>query len=472
MTHPNHYELLLALYFNSLIAFVERAFAVLRPGVPFLYGHHIRAICHKLEQVERGEIKRLIILMPPRHLKSVCVSTVFPAWVMGRNPSKRLICMSYGLDLAEGFSRDTRKILQSEVCQAAFQQLKLDPKRVSAGELRTTQNGFRMATSSGGPLTGKGADILILDDPIKAEDVASENLRDKSWEWLTGTVMTRLDNPKDGAVILVAQRLHEDDLAGRLIAAGGWEVLELPAIETRDREISLSDEMVWNRSAGEVLLPDHMDEAAFEAKRREIGSRAFEAQYQQSPTPAGGSIIRPEWFGTIPTNLRRDDYEAIVQSWDTASVPGESNDYSVCTTWGLKGNYIDLLDVYRGQHLYPELLQAAIKLRQTWAPHLIVVETQDVGRSLCADLMRQNPRGVRGFSPQDDKVQRMSAQTVKLERKEARLPVNAPWKEAFLAEAAAFPNGKYDDQVDTVSQLLRTLDRQPGELRHCSRFKG
>ncbi|MEQ8930949.1 MAG: phage terminase large subunit, partial [Nitratireductor sp.] len=245
-----------------------------------------------------------------------------------------------------------------------------------------------------------------------------------------------------------------------------------PSDSTRDRDISLSDKMVWNRKPGEVLLPDHMDEAAFEAKRREIGSRAFEAQYQQSPTPAGGSIIRPVWFGTTPANLRRDDYEAIVQSWDTASVPGESNDYSVCTTWGLKGNYIDLLDVYRGQHLYPELLQAAIKLRQTWAPHLIVVETQDVGRSLYADLMRQNHRGVRGFSPRDDKVQRMSSQSVKLERREGRLPLNAPWKEAFLAEAAAFPNGKYDDQVDTMSQLLRTLDRAPGELRHCSRFKG
>lgn len=133
---------------------------------------------------------------------------------------------------------------------------------------------------------------------------------------------------------------------------------------------------------------------------------------------------------------------------------------------------IDLLDVHRRQYLYPELLQAAIKLRQTWAPHLIVVETQDVGVSLYVELGRQNHRGVRPFSPRPDKVQRMSAQTVKLERREVRLPLNAPWKEAFLAEAAAFPNGKYDDQVDTMSQLLRSLDGRPGELRHCSRFKG
>jgi predicted phage terminase large subunit-like protein len=132
----------------------------------------------------------------------------------------------------------------------------------------------------------------------------------------------------------------------------------------------------------------------------------------------------------------------------------------------------DRSNVYRGQHLYPELLHAAIKLRQTWAPHLIMVETQDVGRSLRADLMRLSHRGVRGFSPRDDKVQRMSSQSVKLERREVRLPLNASWKEAFLAEAAAFPNGKYDDQVDTMSQLLRTLDLRTGELRHCSRFKG
>ena len=465
-------DVLRALYRYRLIYYVQRSFADLRPGVPFLYGHHIRAICHKLEQVERGELTRLIILMPPRHMKSLCASVVFPAWALGRDPSLRIICMSYGLDLAESFSRDTRRIIQSELSRIVFPELMLDPMRASATELRTMQNGFRMATSKGGTLTGKGADYLIADDISKAEDAASQTRRDSAWDWFTGTVMTRLDNPRTGAVILVAQRLHEDDLPGRLIAAGGWDVLELPAIETRERFTLLSNDVNWDRKPGKVLLPAHMDLPEFEAKRREIGTRNFEAQYQQSPTPAGGNIIRSEWFGEIPGNLRLSDYEAVIQSWDPAAVPGDSNDYSVCTTWGLIGNQIDLLDVQRRQYLQPDLLRAAEKLRQQWQPNLLIVEAVGAGRGVYDHLRRKIPTGIRPYQPRLGKEERMAIQSPKIESGQVRLPPSAPWKEDFLAEVAAFPNGKYDDQVDSMSQALYALDRRLHELRHCSRYTG
>jgi predicted phage terminase large subunit-like protein len=466
------FDSIVGLYRTSLTAYVQRAFTELRPVVPYHIGHHVRAICYKLEQVERGEILRLILLMPPRHLKSHCASVVFPAWVLGREPACRIICMSYGQDLAEGFSRDSRRLIEADWNRTVFPKLKLDPRRASAAELRTTANGYRMATSAGGPLTGKGADILILDDPTKAEDVASEARRAAVFDWFTGTVMTRLDNPKTGAVVLVAQRLHEDDLPGRLIATGDWEVLELPAIETQHRLIPLGPDSNWRRKPGQALLPAHMDLADFEAKRREMGSRAFEAQYQQAPTPAGGNIVRTEWFGTIPHGMRRQVYEGVVQSWDTAAVPGESNDYSVCSTWGLIGNYIDLLDIHRQKHLYPELRQAALKLRQTWKPDLIIVEAIGVGLSLYEDVRRQDPKGVGRITPRTGKVERMSVQSAKIEAGYVRLPQNAPYKEAFLAEVAAFPNGKHDDQVDSMSQALYALDFRLAELRHCSRIKG
>jgi len=465
-------DVLRALYRSSLIAYVERSFADLRPGVPFLYGHHIRAICHKLEQVERGELTRLIILMPPRHMKSLCASVVFPAWALGRDPSLRIICMSYGLDLAQSFSRDTRRIIQSELSRNVFPELVLDPMRASATELRTMQNGFRMATSKGGSLTGKGADIEIVDDVSKAEDAASQTRRDSIWDWFTGTAMTRFDKPKAGAMILVAQRLHEDDLPGRLIAAGGWDVLELPAIETRQRFTMLSNDVNWDRKPGKVLLSEHMDLPEFEAKRREIGTRNFEAQYQQSPTPAGGNIIRPEWFGEIPGNLRLSDYEAVIQSWDPAAVPGDSNDYSVCTTWGLIGNQIDLLDVHRRQYLQPDLLRATEKLRQEWKPNLLIVEAVGAGRGVYDHLRRKIPMGIQPHRPKLGKEERMAIQSPKIEGGQVRLPLSASWKEGFLAEVAAFPNGKYDDQVDSMSQALFALDRQMSELRHCSRYKG
>ena len=465
-------NVLRTLYFTTLFAYVQRAFFELRPGVPFRYGHHIRAICYKLEQVERGEVKRLLILMPPRHLKSHCGSVAFPVWALGRDPTRRITCMSYGLDLAETFSRESRRLIESDWSRATFPELILDPRRTAVGDWRTTLNGFRMTTSVGGPLTGKGADILIIDDPSKAEDVSSETKRNTLWEWFTGTAMTRLDNPMTGAVIVIAQRLHEDDLPGRLIATGDWDVLELPAIETRDRLIPLSSEVNWGRTVGKVLLPEHMDREALEARRREMGNRAFEAQYQQAPTPAGGNIIRPEWFGTIPSNLRRCDYEALIQSWDPAAVPGESNDYSVCTTWGLIGNYIDLLDVHRQQYLQPDLLRAAVQLRNKWKPNLVVVEAVGVGRGVYDHLRRQNRWGVEAHIPKNNKVDRMAMQSPKIERGEVRMRVNAPWTEPFLSEVAAFPNGKYDDQVDSLSQALKALDRPTHATKHCSRFKG
>jgi predicted phage terminase large subunit-like protein len=273
-------------------------------------------------------------------------------------------------------------------------------------------------------------------------------------------------------VILVAQRLHEDDLPGRLIEAGGWDVLELPAIETRERLIPLSNGVNWNRKHGKVLLPAHMDLPEFEAKRREIGTRNFEAQYQQSPTPAGGNIIRPEWFGETPGDLQLSDYEAVIQSWDPAAVPGDTNDYSVCTTWGLIGNHIDLLDVHRQQYLQPDLLRVAEKLRQQWQPKLLIIEAVGAGRGVYDHLCRKIPMGIRPYRPKHGKEERMAIQSPKIESGLVRLPQSASWKESFLAEVAAFPNGKYDDQVDSMSQALFALDRRLQELRHCSRYKG
>ena len=469
---PMPSEVIRALCASELFAFVQRGFLELRPGVTFHPGLHVRAICHHLEMVERGEIQRLLILIPPRNLKSHCASVAFPAWVLGRDPSRRVICMSYGLDLAEGFGRDTRRLMRAPFYRRTFPKLEIDGKRSSAGELRTTGNGFRNATSVGGPLTGKGADILILDDPSKAEDVASEARRDGAWEWFTATAMTRLDNPKSGAVVVVAQRLHEDDLPGRLMATGGWHVLELPAIETCEREIPVGNGVDWTRQPGEALLPAHMDLAELEAKRREIGARAFEAQYQQAPSLAGGGILRAEWFGTIPEASRVSDYEAIIQSWDTAAMPGEDADYSVCTTWGLIGRHVDLLHVLREKRLQPDLLRLAEQHRKRWKPNLLIVETVGGGRGVYDHLRQQDRRGVRPHAPRQSKHERMAMQSPKIERGDVRLPRNAPWREAFLAEVVAFPHAKHDDQVDSMSQALFALDLGVHELGHCSRYKG
>ena len=461
-----------ALCASNLFACAHTAFGILYPGARFHAALYLRALCHQLERLERGEIHRLLIILPPRHLKSFCTSIVFPVWVQGRNPSAKIITASYGASLAEDFSWQSRRLMEHELIRAIFPKLEIDRKKASVADLRTTAGGQRIATSVGGPMTGKGGKLFILDDPSKAEDVASDAHRDKVWEWFSGSALMRLDERKDARVVVVAQRLHQDDLPGRLIQTGLWEKLELPAIEVRDREIALPDGTFWTRSKGDILLPDHMDLDELNALRLEIGQAKFEAQYQQSPIPSGGIIVKPEWFETIPSNLRPSGYEAILQSWDTASVPGESNDYSVCTTWGLVGNCIDLLDVYRQKRLQPDLLRDAEELHEKWKPHVVVVETVGAGVGFYEHLRRELRSGVRDHTPKIAKDVRLSEQSPKIEAGYVRLPTFAHWKEAFIAEAAAFPNGKYDDQVDSMSQALLALDHNLYELRHCSRFKG
>jgi len=468
---PQTFEVLATLYRSQLTPFAQRSHAELRPGKPFHVGHHIRAICYQLERVERGEVRKLMILMPPRHGKSHCVSTAFSVWLMGRDPTKRVVTISYGATLAERFSRDSRRLMESPFVKAFFPDLEIDRKKASAEELLTTRGGGRIATSVGGPLTGSGGDILILDDPIKADDVSSAVKRDRVWDWYWDSARSRLDQPEKGAIILVAQRLHQDDLPGRLMASGEWEVLELPAIETIERDVPLADGLAWTRRPGEVLLPEHMGRAALESIRHERPD-VFEAQYQQSPVPAGGFIIHPEWFGTYHGKPRASAYEAILQSWDTAHLPGDSNDYSVCTTWGLSGNYIDLLDVYRSRVVYPDLLEAALNLRGKWKPRLIAIELASSGLSLFPDLRRHGVEETFGVSPGQGKEARMVKESVLLKSGQVRLPASAPWREAFLGEVVAFPHGSYDDQADSLSLALYAVSFKNPKLRYCSRYKG
>lgn len=456
---------------SELHFYAERTFRELNAGDDFIPALYTRALCFKLEQVLDGEVKRLLVAMPPRHLKSHCASICLTTWALARDPTLRIICASHSADLAESFSGQARRLIEAPWHRAAFPALRLDPKKASAQELRTTQNGFRIATSVGGSLTGKGGDIIIVDDPLKAEDAHSEVKREAVHCWFTGTVTSRLDDPASGAMIVVAQRLHQDDLIGRLAQTGDWEFLELPAIATADQTLLLAPGLKWTHSRGEPLHPERLSKAALETIRRDLGTAAFEAQYQQRPAPPGGNLIKTEWFGTYGP-MRRNAYEAIIQSWDTAAVPGETNDWCVCTTWGLLGRHIDLLDVHRAQHLFPDLEQEVQGLSARWKPSLIVIEQAHSGLSLIQNLRRVGLREVAGLRPKGDKVGRMSTQSAKLEAGEVRLPAKAPWLEAFLAEVSAFPHGKHDDQVDSMSQALRTLDnRNHRALRGLSRYR-
>ncbi len=468
---PND-DLYRMLMYARLTPFLGRSFRYLNPGKQLSDAYYVRGLCHALERVSRGKTKRLIIELPPRHLKSTVASIVLPAWMLGRDPTKRIVCVSYSNDLAHSFSHKCRGLMQEPFYKACFPAMQFDTKKNAVTEFHTSQKGFRLATSIQGTMTGKGGDIVIIDDAMKAQDTHSEAARDKVYETYQNTIATRLDDPKNGAIVVVGQRLHEDDLIGRLKQIRNWEVLCLPAIAVEQQVLDLGDGMEFTRPKAHVLDPTRMGHSELDAIRGEIGILAFEAEYQQRPVLPGGNLIRLEWFETYAKPLPSARYEAVVQSWDTAAVPGESNDYNVCTTWGLIGNHVDLLNVHRKQYLYPELVQTALKLRQKWKPNLIVIEKAVTGMSLKPDLLKHGAKEAFWLKPIKSKVERMVAQSAKIESGQVRLPNSAPWLEAFKAEVAAFPKGKYDDQVDSMSQLLRSLDIRHYTTRHCSRFSG
>jgi hypothetical protein len=289
------------------------------------------AITHALMKVHHGGCRRMIITQPPRSLKSLCTSVAYVAWSIGHNPSMRFACASYSLELAASFARQFRTVITSDWYRALFPTVRL--VKDTETECETEQGGGRFAIPVGGSFTGRGADIIIIDDPLKASGAQSEKARRAVNEWYGTTLLSRLDNKEAGAIILVMQRLHEDDLAGKLLREGRWRHLDLPAIAEEDAEITIAPNIVYRRKNGDVLHPEREPLRVLEEMKREMGSLAFSAQYLQRPVPFGGNLVKRssiKWYETAP---ERGDGRTVVKSWDVASTTSNMSDYSVCTTW-------------------------------------------------------------------------------------------------------------------------------------------
>ena len=293
------YEVLTELLRDDLYSFVWKAFETLHPGEPFIPAKHVEAICWHLQQVAEGRVRRLLITVPPRHLKSICTSVGFAAWMLGRNPALKILVASYGQDLAARHARDFRTVVEAPWCQQVFPCLRPHPKRNTESELMTTDRGLRKAVSLGGAVTGHGADILIIDDMMKADDARSETERQRVHEFYEQTLFSRLNDKQNGAIIAIQQRLHEDDLAGYLLAKGNFTHLELKAIAEEDEEHALDGRRTYRRRKGEALFPEREPLATLEAIRKEIGSAVFSAQYQQNPVPPDGNRLAGSGSGPM-----------------------------------------------------------------------------------------------------------------------------------------------------------------------------
>ncbi len=456
-------QTLIRLAREDLGVFVAGAFRQLRYE-PYLRNWHVDAIAHHLMGAVAGDHRRLIITMPPRTMKSFIASVCLPAWLLGRSPGVRIICASYAQDLSNDFAYEMRKLMQTPWYRQVFPGTHLDPKRAAVDEIRTMRGGYRISTSTGGTLTGRGGDVIIIDDPIKAKDAHSEVVRESAWKWFTGTVLSRLNNQKKGVIVVVAQRLHMEDLPGRLLTTEGWHELCLPLEAWQEQQIEVSPGRFAFRPAGHSLHEDRFGPDEIKRLRAEMGERDFEAQYNQRPLPPGGALFKLEWLKRYDEPPPAHQVEGIFQSWDTAYDIQEQHDYSVCSTWALSGSRYYLLDIYRERLEFPALQRAVYRLRERWNADLVILEGIGAGKSLYQNIRNQDRKlWAVVLSPLNSKQDRASQQSPKFERGEVYVPNKAPWLDTFLSELASFPHAKHDDQVDSVVQFLGAVDT--GKLR-------
>ncbi len=434
--------------------FLTRCFGELHASASFLSNWHIEVMAAKLDACRRGEIKRLIINIPPRHLKSLAASIALPAWWLGHDPGASIINVSYAQDLSDKLARDCRTVMNANWYRQLFP-TRLSDRRVALQEISTTRGGFRLATSIGGVLTGRGGDVIIIDDPLKPDEAVSETRRKAVNEWYDGTLVSRLNDKRTGAIVIIMQRLHEDDLIGHLLAREDWHVVSFPAI-AEENELHEIDTPFgprrFARQIGDALHPAREPITTLNALRCTIGDYNFSGQYQQRPAPLGGGMIKEAWFNRY--DLPPAAFDQVIQSWDTANKVSELADYSVCTTWGLKDHAFYLLHVLRKKLSYPDLKRAVQDQRYAFSATVILIEDKASGTQLIQDLLAEGVSMVTGCKPDGDKVMRVHAQSATMENGFVHLPRQAHWLDNYLHEMLVFPKGRHDDQVDATAQAF------------------
>lgn len=437
--------------------FISEAFKVINPGTKFADNWHVSLIAEYLEAVTKGDIKRLIINIPPRALKSTCISICWPAWLLGNDPSRRIICSSYSQSLSNKLSLDCRHLMRSRFFAKIFPDVGILPGQNEKNKFVTSDMGFRLATSTSGMITGEGGNFLIVDDPHNALDVNSAKKREKVITWFQQSFSSRLDDKNRGVIVVVMQRLHVDDLTGFLLSnnsANNWHLLKIPLIPTNQIIYKINNFMHIFKE-GDFLHNERYAENKIEYMKDELGSQAFSAQYLQEPIIFNGGMVQKKWLKYYDELLKNDDYDHIIQSWDTAIKSGDENSFSVCSTWGKIGENFHLLNIFRERLEYPDLKKKVIYYAMKWSPDLILIEDKASGQSLLQDIKRENnDLPLSAVKVKNDKVCRFARVTTLFESGRVFLKKNAEWLDEYEKEVLTFPYCKHSDQVDSTSQYL------------------
>jgi predicted phage terminase large subunit-like protein len=437
-------------------SFIGRAFHTVNPGIDYLPNWHIELIADRLESVRRGDITRLIINMPPRSLKSLCVSIAWPAWLLGHDPASRIMAASYASSLAVRHSIDCRQVVRSPWYRKIFPATRLARDQNEKHKFMTTRRGYRFAVSVGGSMTGEGGNFLIIDDPISPMQAMSSHWRDYVNHWFDHTFSSRLDDKRKGAIVLVMQRLHTQDLSEYLMGKGGWMQLVLPAVAASTEVYDFAG-ACKRREAGELLHELREGREHVERAKIELGSAAFAAQYQQNPVAEEGVMVRPWWFSRYAA--LPGEFERCVQSWDTGIKSGSGHDASACLTFLESSGRSYLAHVYIERMEYPDLKRTCLRLAEHYRPDAVLIEDKGSGQQLLQDLRRETSLPVIGCLPKGDKIVRFAAVSAMLEAEKLVLPQEATWLAEFQNEVFSFPSGAHDDQVDALSQYLNFLKK-------------
>lgn len=435
---------------RSLRDFVRQAWHVLEPNTDYVTNWHIDAICDHLEACSRGEITKLIINVPPGHMKSLLTCVFWCAWEWINKPHLKWLYASYAAHLSIRDSIKTRVLVQSDWYQRNYGD-KYQLVKTNEQYITNNKTGFRIATSIAGLGTGERVHRVINDDLVNATDAQSEAMRLQAINHMQA-MATRGVPSEPFVQVLIMQRLHEQDPAGWAMEQGGWEKLILPAEFEPHRRAETSIGFKDPRTEeGELLWPQLFNHDKLEEIKRALGAYGAAAQLQQRPAPLDGGIIKLEKLQFYTEITEHVDF--YIQSWDTAFKTGKENDYSVCTTWAIckKGYY--LVDRYKAKVEFPELKRMLITLANQWRPATILIEDKASGQSLIQELKRDTRLPIKPIKIDSDKIARVNAITTTLEVN-TYLPQQAPWLRDYLDNLLVFPNGAHDDDVDSTSQAL------------------
>ena len=420
----------------------------------FIEGKHHRVIAKKLEAVARGELKRLIINMPPRHSKSEFASYLMPAWFLGRNPKLKIIQATHNTELAVRFGRKVRDLIDDPEYKTIFPNTNLKEDNKGAGKWGTDKGAEYFAAGVGAAITGRGADLLVIDDPHSEQDALSESAFDNAYEWYTSGPRQRLQ--PGGAIIIVMTRWGKKDLTGRLLAQQGgdlmsdkWDVVEVPAILP-------SDKPLW---------PEFWEKDALLSIKASLPASKWNAQWQQQPTSSESAIIKREWW-KMWDKPKIPPLKYILQSYDTAFSKKQTADYSAITTWGVfqpeEGgpDHVVLLDAQRGRWNFPELKEVAFEEYEYWEPDMVLVEAKATGTPLIDELRLRGIPAL-GFSPGkgSDKVTRMHMVAPLFEAGMVWAPEDKSFADDVIEEVVSFPNGDNDDFCDSMTLALMRFRR-------------